>query len=278
MAVEPAIAIAMDQVDVVLSGHTILRALDFSIARGAFVGVIGPNGAGKTTLIRLILGLIRPSAGTIRVLGMPVGKGRRRIGYVPQSFAADPDLPLRAKDLVGLGLDGERWGFTLPSRSRQQRIQEMLDRVGASAYANEPVGTLSGGERQRLLIAQALLTNPDILLLDEPLSNLDIRSGREIIELVDEIARERQVTVLFVAHDMNPLLAVMNEVLYLAQGRAVVGSVDDVVQPEVLSRLYGQPVDVLRVHGRILVIASDSVVPLTHFEGVAHGQPSSPHL
>lgn len=266
-------AVRFQNVDVAFGRHVVLRQLQFEISAGAFVGVIGPNGAGKTTIIRLVLGLQRPNAGTVAVLGEPAGKGGRQIGYVPQSFVAEPDLPLRARDLVGLGLDGEKWGIPLPTRARKRRIDECLERVGAQAYANEPVGTLSGGERQRLLIAQALLTSPRILLLDEPLANLDIRSGHEIIELISEIAQESQVTVLFVAHDVNPLLGVMDQVLYLAQGRAVLGDVDQVVRSEVLTELYGQPVEVVRVQGRILVFAGDDMVPLGHEELLPHGRP-----
>ncbi|HUY54422.1 MAG TPA: ABC transporter ATP-binding protein [Candidatus Nanopelagicaceae bacterium] len=268
-------AMQFDHVDVAFGRHMVLRQLQFDIPAGAFVGVIGPNGAGKTTMIRLVLGLQRPNAGRVTVLGQSAGRGGREIGYVPQSFAAEPDLPLRARDLVGLGLDGEKWGFPLPSKERRRRIDACLERVGALGYADEAVGTLSGGERQRLLIAQALLTSPRILLLDEPLANLDIRSGHDIIHLIAEIAKETQITVLFVAHDMNPLLGVMDQVLYIAQGRALLGSVEQVVRSDVLSELYGQPVEVVRVQGRILVFAGDEMVPLGHEELLPHGRPRS---
>ncbi len=264
-----------DQVDVAFGRHVVLRQLQFDVPEGAFVGVIGPNGAGKTTMIRLVLGLLRPNSGSVTVLGQPAGRGGRQIGYVPQSFAAEPDLPLRARDLVGLGLDGEKWGFALPTKDRRRRIDACLERVGALGYAEEAVGTLSGGERQRLLIAQALLTSPRILLLDEPLANLDIRSGHDIIRLISEIASETRITVLFVAHDVNPLLGVLDQVLYIAQGRAVLGSVEQVVRSEVLSELYGQPVEVVRVQGRILVFAGDEMVPLGHEELLPHGRPRS---
>lgn len=268
-------AVQFDHVDVAFGRHVVLRQLQFDVPEGAFVGVIGPNGAGKTTMIRLVLGLQRPNSGSVTVLGQPAGRGGRQIGYVPQSFAAEPDLPLRARDLAGLGLDGEKWGFALPTKDRRRRIDACLERVGALGYAEEAVGTLSGGERQRLLIAQALLTSPRILLLDEPLANLDIRSGHEIIQLIAEIAKETRITVLFVAHDVNPLLGVMDQVLYIAQGRAVLGSVEQVVRSEVLSELYGQPVEVVRVQGRILVFAGDEMVPLGHEELLPHGRPRS---
>lgn len=237
---------------------TVLEDINVRISRGAFVGLIGPNGAGKTTVLRLVLGLTHPTAGEVRLSGVPVRRGNSSVGYVPQTFHVDAEIPLRARDLVALGLDGHRWGLPLPARSRRHRVDEMLSRVGALEYAEERVGSLSGGERQRLLIAQALLANPTVLLLDEPLSNLDLRSSHEIVELVHEMAVERQITVLFVAHDINPLLGAMDKVLYIARGRAAMGTVEEVVQPETLSTLYGQHVDVLRVHDRIIVVAGDT--------------------
>lgn len=126
--------------------------------------------------------------------------------------------------------------------------------MDASRYADSPLGRLSGGEQQRLLIAQALLTHPKLLLLDEPLSNLDIKSAYEVVQLVSRIAKEQNISVILVAHDMNPLLDEMDRVLYLADGNAVIGSVEEVFQNDVLSRLYGYPVEVLRTNGRMLVV------------------------
>jgi zinc/manganese transport system ATP-binding protein len=252
--------LSLDGISVRLGGRAVLRDVSVDVRPGEFIGVIGANGAGKTTLLRVILGLLRASSGRVEVLGRPVGRGNRAVGYVPQKAQIDPDTPLRGRDLVALGLDGERWGFPWPSRRRAARIDEALHAVDALRYADAPVGRLSGGEQQRLLIAQALLTDPRILLLDEPLSNLDLRSIGEVVQLVARVGRERGVAVLLVAHDMNPLLPVMDRVLYLAEGRSVIGPVDEVVRPNVLSRLYGYPVDVLRVQGRILVAAGDRIL------------------
>jgi zinc/manganese transport system ATP-binding protein len=232
----------------------VLNEIDIEVKAGEFIGMIGPNGAGKTTLLRVILGLLTPSGGSVTISGKPIRHGNRAVGYVPQKIQLDPDIPLRGRDLVGLGIDGHRWGIPLPRRARQQQIDEVLGAVDALRFADSPVGKLSGGEQQRLLIAQALLTNPKILLLDEPLSNLDIRSAHEIISLVSKISKEKGIAVILVAHDMNPLLGVMDKILYLAQGHAVMGSVDDVIQNEVLTRLYGYDVEVLRIRGRILVV------------------------
>jgi len=246
--------LALQKVSVRFGQRTVLSEIDLSIRGGEFIGLIGPNGAGKSTLLKILLGLLSPSAGSVRVLGSAVRRGSAVIGYVPQKIHLDPGTPLSGRDLVGLGLDGHRFGFALGGRHRRERIDEALRSVDAIALAQSPVGRLSGGEQQRLLIAQALLTDPKILLLDEPLSNLDIKSAREVVRLVARISRERGVTVMLVAHDMNPLLDVMDRIVYLAHGHAAIGSVAAVVQSDVLSGLYGYPVEVLRTKNRILVV------------------------
>jgi zinc/manganese transport system ATP-binding protein len=252
--------VRFEHVACAMGSRLVLRDVSLAVRPGEFVGVIGTNGAGKTTLLRLILGLLRPSEGRVEVFGAPARRGNAAVGYVPQKQQFDPDLPLRARDLVALGLDGHRWGFALPSAARRRRVDEALEAVGAGAYAEAPVGRLSGGEQQRLMIAQALLGRPRLLLLDEPLANLDLRGATEIVTLVAHLAAEHQATVLLVAHDINPLLPVIHRVLYLAEGRAALGPVEEVVRGEVLSSLYGYPVDVLRLGERILVVAGQNVV------------------
>ncbi len=246
-------ALSVDDVTVRLGGRTVLDDVSFSICAGEFTGLIGSNGAGKTTLFRVILGLQTPVSGTVRV-----GSGRRSrgdLGYVPQKFLLDPDMPLRGRDLIALGLDGQRLGIPLPSRSRRVRVQEMIDAVDARAFADQRVGRLSGGEQQRILIAHALISRPRLLLLDEPLANLDLRSAQEVVRLLSRIASEQRIAVLISAHEMNPLLPVMDRIVYLAAGRAATGTTEEVVRSDVLSALYGHHVDVLRVHGRVLVVA-----------------------
>lgn len=251
-------ALRLEEVSIALGGRTILDEISFSLGPGEVTGLIGSNGAGKTTLLRIVMGLLRPDRGTVLIGGSPAGR-HRQVGYVPQKVLVEPDTPLRPRDLVALGLDGHRLGPRFPSRGRREKVEAMLDSVGALAFADERVGTLSGGELQRVLIAHALIGQPTLLLLDEPLANLDLRSGQEIVELIDRVAREHRVCVLLSAHDMNPLLSVMHKVVYLVDGRAASGSVAEVVRSEVLSELYRHPVSVLSVDGRVLVVAGSSV-------------------
>jgi zinc/manganese transport system ATP-binding protein len=245
----------VQDLDVRLSGRKILDRVSFAIAPGAFTGLIGSNGAGKTTLLRVILGLQAPTAGRVLVAGGVHSRRNPLLGYVPQKFLLDPDLPLRARDLVGLGLDSHRLGIPRPSRRRRALVEEMLEAVGATRFADTRVGRLSGGEQQRILIAHALIGRPRLLLLDEPLANLDLRSAHEAVALLARIAREQKIAVLISAHEMNPLLGSMDRIVYLAGGRAASGTTGEVVRADVLSKLYGHHVDVLDVHGRILVIA-----------------------
>jgi zinc/manganese transport system ATP-binding protein len=247
--------LAVRRASVSLSGRRILTEIDFALEPGEFCGLIGSNGSGKTTLLRTILGFVKPESGAVVVAG---GGGRASLGYVPQKFALDPYMPMRARDLVALGLDGARLGVPLPSRKRSQRVDEMLAAVEASGFADQRIGSLSGGQQQRVLIAHALIRRPRLLLLDEPLANLDMRSVAGIVGVLRRLSREYQTAVLLSAHDMNPLLSSMDRIVYLAHGRAATGSTDAVVRTEVLSRLYGYHIDVIRVHGRILVVAAEA--------------------
>ncbi len=247
-------ALAVDRVSVSFSGQAVLRDVSFTLRQGAFCGLIGANGSGKTTLLRTVLGFHKPERGRVRVGG---GKDLRSIGYVPQKIALDPYVPLRARDLVALGLDGHRLGLPLPSKRRREVVDRMLRAVAADGFADRRVGDLSGGQQQRVMIAHALVRHPKLLLLDEPLANLDVRSIAEVVALLRAIAAEHGITVLISAHDMNPLLSSMDRIVYLAHGRAISGSTEEVVRGEVLSGLYGYAIDVVRIHGRVLVIAAE---------------------
>lgn len=250
-------AITLQQVALSFGKRTILRDANMRIQQGEFIVVLGPNGAGKSTLLKMLLGLVRPTSGQMRVLGRAPRSGNKDIGYAPQHRTLEGDLALRARDLVGFGLDGNRWGFGLPSRKRDEVIERALDEVDALRYADAPVGQLSGGEQQRLLIAQALLTNPRILLLDEPLASLDIARQQDIVNLVGNVCRSRGVTVLLVAHDINPLLPVLDRIIYIANGQSLIGTPDEVITSANLSRLYNAPVEVVHALDRIFVVGAE---------------------
>jgi zinc/manganese transport system ATP-binding protein len=247
--------LSVEGLGVRIAGRQVLDGVDFAIAPGEFTGLIGSNGAGKTTLFRAILGLQGAGAGRILVEGRPRTRRTDSIGYVPQKFLLDPDLPLRGRDLVGLGLDARKPGFALGRRRRAERVEEMLAAVGAESFADTRVGKLSGGEQQRILIAHALVSGPRLLLADEPLANLDLRSAQEVVALLAKVCRERGVAVLISAHEINALMPVMDRVVYIAGGRAVSGTSEEVIRADVLSGLYGHHVDVIDVHGRVLIVA-----------------------
>ena len=216
--------LSVQELGVRLSGRQILDRVSFSVAPGEFTGLIGSNGTGKTTLFRAILGLQALSEGRVLIGGRPRSRRNAQIGYVPQKFLLDPDLPMRARDLVGLGLDANRLGLPLPSRTRRALVEQMLAAVDADRFADTRVGRLSGGEQQRILIAHALIARPRLLLLDEPLANLDLGSADEVVALLARVAREQEIAVLISAHEMNPLLPVMDRIVYLAAGRAASGT------------------------------------------------------
>jgi zinc/manganese transport system ATP-binding protein len=234
--------------------RVVWRDLTVEFEPDSFVAVLGPNGSGKTSLLRAILGLAPLTAGRVEVLGAPPRRGDPAIGYVPQAQAFDRDLPLRGHDLVGLGLDGHRWGIGRPTATARARVHAAIAAAGADAYAEAPIGRLSGGEQQRLRIAQAIVGEPELLLCDEPLAHLDLRYQGEITELVAGWRRRTGRTVLFVTHDVNPILDVVDRVLFVVNGRWAIGTPDEVLTSERLSDLYGSHVDVLRVHNRLLVV------------------------
>lgn len=240
---------------------------------GEFIAVLGPNGSGKTTLLRAVLGLEALTDGTVSVAGGPVQRHRRRIGYVRQEHRLAPFTPLRARDLVRAGLDGHRWGFAMPGTVPWKLVDDALAAVDATHLADTPVGMLSGGEQQRVRVAQALIGDPILLLCDEPLLSLDMSSQRAITELVDRRRREHGTAVMFVTHEINPVLPYVDRVLYLAGGRAVVGSVDEVLNSETLSELYGSPIEVIRRDASILVAG----IPANHHDDiVATDMPRQP--
>jgi zinc/manganese transport system ATP-binding protein len=240
--------------------------LDLDVAPGEFIAVLGANGSGKTSLIRAILGLQPLTGGRVEVTGRPARRGSSDVGYIPQQQRADPLTPMRARDFVGQGLTGHRWGTGLPSAARRRTVAAALEAVGASAYADVPLGLLSGGEQQRVRIAQALATDPGLLLCDEPLLSLDLPSQRTVTALVDRRRREHGTAVLFVTHEINPVLPYVDRVLYLAGGRFRIGAVDEVLTSPTLSALFDAPIEVVRVGGRILVAGIPDFPEHAHHE------------
>ena len=270
--------IELDRATISVGGRTVLSEVSFAIRAGEFIGVLGPNGAGKTTLMRAILGLIAPSAGMLRVFGRSPQRGDRAIGYLPQVRTVLPDLRVRGLDFIASSLHGERWGLPSLAASDRGMIEATLDSVGARDLAKRPLSDLSGGERQRLLLAQALIGSPKLLLLDEPLISLDARHQEVAIGVVRKVCRERGITVLFSAHELNQLLGTLDRVLYLGNGQAVLGTVEEVITAPVLSRLFGTEIQVLRADGHIFVMSRGrDVEHADHLHNDDHGDGHEHH-
>jgi len=250
--------------------------LDLDVAPGELIAVLGPSGSGKTTLLRAILGLIPLSEGSITALGEPVragGAGRRgsrRIGYLPQARPLPRDTSMRGRDLVALGVDGHRFGLPIPRRGDRARVDELITAVGATSFADRPVGELSGGEQQRLRVGQALADDPQLLLCDEPLTSLDLANQQAVVGLIDR-HRKTGAGVLLVTHDINPVLGKVDRILYIANGRFTLGTPKDVLTSPVLSDLYGAPVFVLRAGDRLVVVgAPDAEASHHHHDHEEH--------
>lgn len=236
---------------------TVWRGANFEIRRGEFVVVLGPNGAGKTTLFRLLLGLSRPETGELKLFGEKPRRGNPRVGYIPQRHPVDSETRIAALEYVRLGLSGSKWGFAGGAQADNERAKalEALRSVDAENLANRPLSELSGGEAQRVYLAQALVGKPDLLLLDEPLANLDIRRETEFIRLVKGVVQKQNITALLIAHDINPLLPVIDRIMYIANGKVALGKLDEIVTSESLSKLYDAPIEVIRSpRGRLAVL------------------------
>jgi zinc/manganese transport system ATP-binding protein len=258
-----------EHLEVGYGGHPVWSEASFRIQRGEFVAVIGPNGAGKTTLFRLLLGMVRPVRGDLEVFGAPPQRGNQRIGYVPQTHVVDRETNVEARQLVRLGYSGNRWIPNLtPAMFEAERdaTDEALRSVGATEISKKSLGALSGGELQRIFLAEALAPRPEMLLLDEPLANLDLRRARELVELVHTLVRTRDVTTLLVAHDINPLIRCLDKVVYIANGRVATGLPSEVLTTQSLTELYGVPVEVLRdSRGNLVIVGGED----------SHGDPDA---
>lgn len=270
---ERGVVLRLENASLGFGERTLWSGLDLDVHSGEFIAVLGPNGSGKTSLLKTVLGQQQLNAGSITIGGQPIHRGDRRIGYIPQQKLIPAGTPMRARDLVALGVNGHRWGLPLRSRSDRDQVEDLIDAVGARRYADVPVGSLSGGEQQRLRVAQALAGDPALLLCDEPLLSLDLQHQRGVSELIDRRRREHGTSVLFVTHDVNPVLGMVDRVLYLAGGRFRTGTPDDVLRSEVLTDLYGTPVDVIRSRGRIVVVGIPDAQTHSHHE---HGRAAHP--
>jgi zinc/manganese transport system ATP-binding protein len=261
-------AVELRNAAVRVGNRLLWRDVSVAVPAGQFVSILGPNGVGKSTLVKAALGLIPLAAGEAWVLGEPAGEANREVGYLPQRRSFDPSVRVRGIDIVRLGLDGDRWGFALPwgagAKEAHHRVAHVIDLVGANAYATRPVGQVSGGEQQRLLIAQALVRHPRLLILDEPLDSLDLPNQSAIAALIKRVCTDEGVTVLMVAHDVNPILPYIDQVIYLAGGGAVCGTPSEVITSQILSRLYQTPIEVLRTSDDRLVVVGQPEAPAHH--------------
>ncbi|GGX42434.1 metal ABC transporter ATP-binding protein [Streptomyces noursei] len=261
--------VALRDAAVRVGGRTLWEGVDLRIGPGEFTAVLGPNGVGKSTMIKVLLGTLPAAGGEVRVLGARPGQANDRIGYLPQRRSFDASMRIRGIDVVRMGLDGDRWGVPLPfptarRRAERERVAEVVELVGASGYAHRPIGQCSGGEQQRLLIAQALVRRPELLLLDEPLDSLDLPNQSAVAALIGRICHQAGVAVVMVAHDVNPILHHLDRVVYLAEGGAAAGTPQEVVTSQTLTRLYGTPVEVLRTSDGRLVVVGQPEAPAVH--------------
>lgn len=273
----PGPAVSAVGLEVGYPGRPVWSDATFTVERGQFVAVIGPNGAGKTTLFRLLLGLLPPRRGSLSVLGGPPARGSPRIGYVPQRHGIDQETHVRAFELVRLGHSGHRWGFPLGRKAETEAAWTALEAVGGADIADRPLGALSGGELQRVFLAEALVAEPDLLLLDEPMSNLDLRRAKELVRLVHRIVRDRGISALLVAHDINPLIEFLDSVLYVANGHVASGPPSQVLTSASLTRLYGVDVEVLRdSRGNFVIVGGEDHTESPALGGEDHHEGEAP--
>ena len=268
-------ALSLRDAGVRFGDRVLWSGLDLELQPGEFLAVLGPNGAGKSTLLKAVLGQQPLSTGELLIDGQVPGRGSDRVGYVPQQKSMDAATPLRARDLVALGIDGHRWGLRRRTAEQRRRVTDALAAVGATGYPDAPLGLLSGGEQQRVRIAQALATDPSLLLCDEPLLSLDLRHQRAVADMIDRRRHEHDTAVVFVTHEINPVLDLVDRVLYIAAGGHRIGPPAEVLTSETLSELYRTPVDVLNVRGRVVVVGTpDEPGGCTHHELTPEAQPA----
>ncbi len=263
-------ALDFNDVSVQLGDTTIWSHATFALAPATITAVLGPNGAGKSTLLKVVLGMIEPREGSLRVLGAAPTRGNPRVGYMAQSRHADSLSSITARDYVGLGFDGPRFGWGR-TRSKHEVVARALELTGTTRYADQPLNTLSGGQRQRVALAHASVFRPDLLLLDEPLAGLDLAAQAEIVELINLIRESTGAAIVVVAHDLNPLASIVDCVLWIARRQVRCGPVDEVVNASVLSELYGHPIEIFTTaQGRRVIVGLEEEIAHPHPHGHDH--------
>jgi zinc/manganese transport system ATP-binding protein len=255
---------------VVLGGRVIWREADFRIESGTITAVLGPNGSGKSTLLKVILGLLPLSEGTLRTFGEVPERGNRRVGYMAQSRAADSMSTMTGRDYVGLGFDGPKFGWR-HDKTKREVVSQALNLTGTTTFADQPLNSLSGGQRQRIALAHATVFRPGLLLLDEPLAALDLAAQAEIVDLINLVCDTTGAAIVVVAHDLNPLASIVDQVLWIARHQVRSGSIDEVVNERTLSDLYGHPIEIiLTSHGRRVIVGLEEEFAHPHPHGHDH--------
>lgn len=258
MTRSPAPLAALSDATLERDGRVLWRDVSAMVHQGEFVAVLGPNGAGKTSLLKVLLGLVPLSSGIAAVMGRAPHKGNPTIGYIPQQKNFDPTLPINGRDLVGFGVDGHKFGIRGSNKKKRVLIDRALKAVDAVEYAGLPVGRLSGGQQQRLRIAQAIVGRPKLLLCDEPLLSLDLASQQKVTRLIHEYRTTENAGIIFVTHEINPILPWVDKVLYFANGNWVIDTPDKVLTSASLSKLYGVDVEVVKLKDRVIVTGVDN--------------------
>ena len=225
----------------------VLDGINLTVEPGDFLGIIGPNGSGKTTLLRVMLGLLEPQEGSVRLFGQPPASFRewRRVGYVPQRAALDPSLPVTVQEVVASGLVASLGLFQRIGRAQRLRVSEALARAGMEAHARARIGALSTGQQQRVLIARALVSDPELIILDEPTGGVDPEAQTSFYAMLHHLNREREVTLVLVSHDIGVVAKEVTKLACLNRRLIFHGRPGDFLSDAALTALYGPSVRIV---------------------------------